>query len=281
MGTIRMSGETWKKIHNHLYSKWGEHFAFMLATYSYSCGQPIFIVRDAFLISDDFVVSGVDGWQIETNALLEAINLANRNGEVLIEVHNHGGTHPRFSKTDREGFKNFVPYILDSLPKKPYGATVWGNSEVYGEFYLPNGNSGVIRSILVLDDDLQQVVSRNDDFHEISNRFNRQLPWFTPKGQKRLNRMRIAVVGCGGIGSLVIQYLAFMGVLDWVLIDNERADETNLNRLVTASGLSDIGKLKVDLGKRLIKNLSPTSSILDLSNDLLSKPAIDALKESM
>ena len=44
----------------------------------------------------------------------------------MVVIHNHfvGRNDVNFSETDRNGFEEFVPYVLDSIPNQPYGALV-------------------------------------------------------------------------------------------------------------------------------------------------------------
>src|SRR5438093_8131216 len=58
-----------------------------------------------------------------------------------------------------------------------------------------------------------------------------------------LGRMRVAVVGLGGIGSILVESLARLGVGALMLVDNDVVDETNLPRLVAARA-DDVGKPK-------------------------------------
>ncbi|MCX4767341.1 ThiF family adenylyltransferase [Streptomyces sp. NBC_01275] len=69
------------------------------------------------------------------------------------------------------------------------------------------------------------------------------------RGQETLARLRVAIVGLGGLGSILVEELARLGVGELVLIDNETVDATNLPRLLGAER-SDIDKLKTDLAAR-------------------------------
>ena len=275
MATIRLNDSQWKAILSHLYSTPGEHFAFMHAKWTVSSGKPVFIVHDISLIPDREVRIGPGEWEVGTGALIEVVNKAVRSKSALIEIHNHGGHMPRFSATDRKGFQDFVPYVQDSLPGRPYGATVWGDDTVYGEFFFDTSRTGVIDSITVVGNRLLQVVSQRDNPIETS--FSRQAPWFTKAGQRQLGRMRAAIVGAGGTGSQVVQALVFMGVRDFFVIDFDLADETNMNRLVIATA-ADIGTPKVILARRFIKSVAPASRVDSLQENLRSTQALDTLK---
>ena len=68
----------------------------------------------------------------------------------------------------------------------------------------------------------------------MKDRYSRQLsiPEFGPEAQRKLARSCVAVVGIGGLGSPVCQYLAAAGVGKLILIDDQKAEPSNLNRQV-------------------------------------------------
>lgn len=277
MSTIRLSEKVWSGVHTHLFSTPGEHFAFLLARWTYSRGEPVFMVREAILIPDDQISFSHGGWELTTEAIVRVVNVAACTHSALIEVHNHGGTRPRFSRTDREGLREFRTYILSSLPGCPYGATVWGDSTVYAEFFLPDGRIGTIDSITVTGGSFRQLVSKDDDLEPLGHTFDRQLPWFTAQGQHALSRMWIGVVGAGGTGSQIVQNLVYLGVRNFILIDDDKADETDMNRLIIATP-ADLGIQKALLGRRLIKSIAPDASVTVIDAKVQSLEALDALK---
>ena len=277
MSLIRIPEKIWASIQAHLFSKAGEHFAFMLARWTYSLGQPVFIVRDVILVPDEQVKISKYGWELTTEGIVSVINAAVHSGEALIEIHNHGGIKPRFSHTDREGLRDFPDYVLDSLQGRPYGATVWGDSTVYGEFFTPEGETGIVRGISVIGERLRQVVSRSDDTEPIESTFDRQMPWFTPEGQRMLGRFKVVICGAGGTGSPLIQNLVYLGVRDFTLIEYDDSDDTNMNRLVTATA-ADIGTPKGILARRLIKSVAPGANVTLIAGRVQSAEALDALK---
>ena len=62
-------------------------------------------------------------------------------------------------------------------------------------------------------------------------------------GQERLKAARVFVIGAGGLGSPVLQYLAAAGVGHLACIDSDQLDLTNLQRQVLYS-TADIGRPK-------------------------------------
>ena len=70
-------------------------------------------------------------------------------------------------------------------------------------------------------------------------------------GMEKLKNAKVAVFGIGGVGSFVCEGLARSGVGNFILIDYDKSDESNINRQVIAT-MSNIGKYKVDLMKERI-----------------------------
>ena len=70
--------------------------------------------------------------------------------------------------------------------------------------------------------------------------FSRQIPILGEVGQSTLRGLRVAVVGAGGTGSHAITLLAYLGDRDFILLDDDLIEVTNLNRVATAE-LADLG----------------------------------------
>lgn len=93
---------------------------------------------------------------------------------------------------------------------------------------------------------------------ERAERHGRQLllPEVGPVGQERLDAARVVVVGCGGLGAPVIQYLAAAGVGHLTLCDDDVVERSNLNRQVLHTD-ADIGAPKVLSAARFVRALDP------------------------
>jgi molybdopterin/thiamine biosynthesis adenylyltransferase/rhodanese-related sulfurtransferase len=87
-----------------------------------------------------------------------------------------------------------------------------------------------------------------------------RLAGFGPERQDRLRSSRVLVVGAGGLGSPVIQYLAAAGVGTIGIVDGDRVDATNLHRQVLF-GEDAIGMSKVDAAVAAVADMNHSVAV--------------------
>lgn len=83
-------------------------------------------------------------------------------------------------------------------------------------------------------------------------------------GEDNLNKISnktVAVIGVGGVGGYVAAGLARSGVQNIIIIDYDRVDITNINRQIIAYH-STIGKKKVDVLERMLKDINPSINVI-------------------
>lgn len=76
----------------------------------------------------------------------------------------------------------------------------------------------------------------------------------------KLAQAHVAVFGCGGVGSYVIEALARSGIGSLTLIDKDIVDITNINRQLIAD-TSTVGKPKVEVEKERLLKINPNLKI--------------------
>jgi adenylyltransferase/sulfurtransferase len=89
-------------------------------------------------------------------------------------------------------------------------------------------------------------------------RYGKQImiPEIGLKGQEKLKQAKVLVIGAGGLGCPVLQYLIAAGIGKIGIAEFDIVDETNLQRQVLY-GSSDVGKLKSIIAKNLLGHLNP------------------------
>lgn len=90
------------------------------------------------------------------------------------------------------------------------------------------------------------------------NRYKRQiiLPELGIAGQQKLKNARVLMVGAGGLGCPVLQYLVAAGVGFIGIVDDDTVDETNLHRQILYSA-EDIGKNKAQVAVEKLSVINP------------------------
>jgi len=81
------------------------------------------------------------------------------------------------------------------------------------------------------------------------------IPEIGLEGQEKLKQAKVLVVGAGGLGCPVLQYLTAAGIGRIAILEFDKVDETNLQRQVLY-GTSDIGKLKSIIAKNRLEHLN-------------------------
>jgi hypothetical protein len=93
-----------------------------------------------------------------------------------------------------------------------------------------------------------------------------------------LAALRVGIIGLGGTGSIGAAWLARLGVKDFVLVDADRIEVSNLSR-VEGSTPADAreGMLKVVVAERTIRAIRPDADVVALARDARECDVLQAL----
>ena len=80
-------------------------------------------------------------------------------------------------------------------------------------------------------------------------------------GQHRLKNARVLVIGAGGLGSPLLQYLAAAGVGTIDIVDHDTVSLSNLQRQVI-HGTPDIGMSKVESAAKALERINPHVNVI-------------------
>jgi len=79
-------------------------------------------------------------------------------------------------------------------------------------------------------------------------------------GQKKILSSKVLIIGAGGLGSPVAEFLSRAGVGSIGVVDNDKVSLSNLHRQ-SLYNTSDIGKFKVKVVKDKIKKINPNTKV--------------------
>lgn len=255
--TVTIGSQDYATLHGHLFQHGRrEHAAFLLAGHS---SDNRLLVRTVMRVSDEeFTVQG-GHYEISPATVARAANRAAREGLGLIWAHSHPGSQGRvgFSPQDHATINRAHPALLD-ITGAPVCALVLGEAAVAGRVSLTDATTVPVTHLRVLG---PRIVDLHDGAQEAGaagadDRHARQILLFGEAGQRRLRSMRLAVLGAGGGGSLIVQLLAHLGVGEICIIDFDRVAVSNLSRIVGATPIDAVlRRRKVRVAKRLVRRI--------------------------
>lgn len=111
-------------------------------------------------------------------------------------------------------------------------------------------------------------------------RYNRQiiLPQFGEEGQQKLLNAKVLVVGAGGLGCPVLQYLTAAGIGEIGIIDDDVVSLSNLHRQVLYT-TDDIDEYKAEVAANRLKRLNPSITFQVYTERLTNTNAINIISQ--
>ena len=104
------------------------------------------------------------------------------------------------------------------------------------------------------------------------------LPQVGEKGQRKLLRSKVLLIGAGGLGSPTAVYLAAAGVGTLGLMDGDVVDVSNLQRQILHTTAS-VGRPKVESGTEMIQALNPDVNVVSLPTRIDVDNVMDIIKD--
>ncbi|HEY0175295.1 MAG TPA: HesA/MoeB/ThiF family protein [Pedobacter sp.] len=111
-------------------------------------------------------------------------------------------------------------------------------------------------------------------------RYQRQvlLKDFGLAGQEKLYKARVLVIGAGGLGCPVLQYLAAAGVGTLGIVDHDVVELSNLHRQILYT-VADVGRLKADCAAERLSQFNPDINIIPYPLQLNNQNAVMILSK--
>lgn len=111
-------------------------------------------------------------------------------------------------------------------------------------------------------------------------RYSCQLPLsgFGKKGQERLSKARVLIVGMGGLGCPVSMYLTAAGVGTIGICDFDKVSLKNLHRQILYDE-KDVGKSKVRIAAKRLNKQNPNVNIIGITDKITSKNVLKIIEE--
>ncbi len=103
----------------------------------------------------------------------------------------------------------------------------------------------------------------------MDNRFERLSLLVGDNNLEKLKSKRVVILGVGGVGGYVVESLARCGIGNFLIVDSDTIDITNINRQIIATD-SSIGEYKVDVFKKRLLDINPNINV-ETSKDFINE----------
>lgn len=115
---------------------------------------------------------------------------------------------------------------------------------------------------------------------KLYERYQRQilLKEFGIAGQQKLLLAKVLVIGAGGLGCPVLQYLTAAGIGCIGIVDNDVVSLTNLHRQVLYD-TNDIGKSKVSVAAQKLRRVNPDTELIEYNIHLDKNNCLGIINE--
>lgn len=229
--------------------------------------------------------------EISPRAINGLIALCEENGLGVILCHSHPSDSP-YSPSDDRGEKRIAETIWKFVPSAPIGSLLIFPNGMRGRIWKQSEGSHPVSTVMIVGRCIRAIKVDGNvrSTHANDNGiYDRQILAFGKGGQQILSKARVAIVGLGGTGSPTAEQLVRMGVQDFVLIDPDILDPSNITR-VYGSYYSDIQgwwakpwlwfkreKSKVDIIAKHLKRINPKVKINAIRYSVVNSDACQSL----
>jgi hypothetical protein len=280
---LRITEEDYSALMQHLFpGDFDEHGAVLLAGLSERNNEFTLLVREIHFAREGIdYVSGQYGYRaLSPKFIHQCITRARDERLVYLAVHNHmSDRQVAFSYIDLESHQRGYPALLQIARGMPVGALVFGNRSVQADLWLPDGRRLELDSATVIGNRIQHFYPFLPyGTKKLADTYDRQIRLFGKAGQEKLSQCRVGIIGLGGIGSLLAEYLARLGINEFYLIDDDHIEETNRSRVLGATA-TDVRKkmAKVLIAKRNILKANKNAVVHTRQEDVSKEEILKEL----
>lgn len=243
--TLTLTAEQHESAMRHLFPGDGLEAAAILVCARTPGPRVRLLVQSLVLVPHEQCAREPDFLRWPGSAIEAAIDLAEPDGLSLVLLHSHPGGQLAFSKLDNESDFITMGCLFQAINVIHGSAVMVPGGAMLARFYEPKLTHETAALVSVPGHSLKWWWSDGSFAHRPMA--------FTHEATKELGRLRAGVIGVSGTGSIMAEQAARLGFGEVVLIDFDKIEEKNLNRILNST-LDDAGagRLKVEVFSRAI-----------------------------
>lgn len=271
--TLVFAGATHAKVRHHLFPGDGcEAAAILLCTKPSTEPRSRLLVRDAILVPHvDCTCRKPDQITWPGTWIERAIDAAEADDLALVLIHSHPGGLFAFSKVDDNSDQRVIPGLFQALGPLHGSAIMVPDGAILARMYAPDMKPQAVDLVSVAGDDLQFWWCGSA---RLASASGRPLA-FTAEMTEELRRLTAAVIGVSGTGSIVAEQVARLGFGRVILIDFDRVEPRNLNRILNASASDAANRvLKVEMFAGAIRSHRGHGVAIPVTNSVATREAV-------
>lgn len=277
--SLRIPYFLWQDLESHLFREDGkEHGAVLAVSVSDAPRGCRLLAKKVFWAKDgeDYTETFQRGiYRLSASFVRKSVLQCKAEGMSYLAIHNHGGRDiVSFSNVDMKSHERGYPALLDILNGGIVGGLVVAENALAGDIWFSKEERRQLERAVIIGETQTQLFPKLAQSAKSLKFYDRQIRIFGEKGQQVLAEQKVGVVGLGGIGSLLNQYLSRLGVGHIVAIDADRIDTSNLSRLVGAkprdlkTGFFKKRAHKVAIAQRVYNEGNPNGKFTPLSSNV-------------
>ncbi len=197
----------------------------------------------------------------------------------IVKIHSHPTGYETFSSTDddsdRELFERVFPFLDTS---ESHGSAIMlPDGRTFGRWFNDQLIATPFAHVGKIGDDIEIWPSARPPEGDQAGHL-RTLQVFGEATFAMMRRLRVAVIGCSGTGSIVIEQLARLGVGHLILVDPDLIEHKNLNRILNATAEdAALRRPKVEVMARAIARMGLGTTVDIYQANLLTPPVVRAV----
>lgn len=272
--TLVLAGDIHRRLQAHLFPGDGAEAAAILLCTRVELGEAKLLVNDVILVPHNECLRSTDQLTWPGEYLEAAIEKVEELGVSVILLHSHPGGVFAFSPADNLSDKLVMPSIFAAHRALSPSHALHGTAvmvpggAIRARLYDKCLNYFPIDLVAVYGDDLL--------FYWGTDRVPTERPMaFSKAMRKELGKLRFAIVGASGTGSIVNQQLGRLGAGDITSIDYDKIESRNLDRILGSTTQDAVdGTLKVHVFEREAKLFAPELDVHPIPASISTRDAV-------
>ena len=278
---LSIGGDHYEELKKHLYPGDGnEAVALALCGYRETNSFLKFTIYKIHVIPySECIIRKPDLINWKTNSIIPLLIEAEKYGLSILKIHSHPTGFPNFSETDDKSDLELFSSVYGWIEhKRPHmSAIMLPSGEIFGRIIHNSLKSSPIHKIAIAGKEFK-IWFNNKDISNVDEFSLRTSQAFGEQTIQILKNMKICIVGCSGTGSPTIEQLVRLGIGEIVLIDPDKVEIKNLNRIINTRRIdAEKGRYKTEVLKERIEKIGLGTIVKSLPVNFIGNK--DALNE--